>query len=137
MKEKISILHSCPQIYRNYSFNQLLKNHLFYLEKKFDLTEENLLNELNNVEKITFENLEVEFIPSRTAINNLNFISNRDNQYLKTLKVQDELLLELIKIIYILLKENYKVISKEEIMINLYENILKKYGIDNISIYKF
>lgn len=127
------LLHSCPDIYKSFSFKKLVKHHRVTLEEKIITAKRVLTDELNENANISYDSLEINFKASRTAINNLNFISKKNSDSLKELKIEDPLLVDLIKLIYILSNESFKQIKKEKLLVNLHEKIFPKLKIDHIS----
>jgi hypothetical protein len=69
----------------------------------------------------------------------LNFITKNEEEKIKNLQSNNDKINTIIKIIYILIKENYDEVKNENLIKNLYEKIFPKYRIDSISklIYNF
>lgn len=113
--------------------NKLLKYYSFLLGNKIEKIQKYFTEELKNSENLTFKNIDICFTPSHTAIMNLNFISKKDSESLKFLKLENDHLINLIKIIYILLNLNFDSVKREELLLNLFNKIFKNYNIDHIS----
>ncbi len=93
----------------------------------------NVIKELEEEDNYRFEDLETNFIPTRTAVNHLNFISKNDSDLLKDLQINDIVLFNFINILYIMLNENFSLIKKEDIIRHIFDNIFKKHKIEHIS----
>jgi len=73
-----------------------------------------------------------QFNPSKTAQNGLNFVTKEEeNNLLK--KDQPEEILNVFRLIYILLNEDYKDITPQKIIENLNTKIFARMGVENIS----
>lgn len=131
---KLKILNTSPEIYRNYSIRKMIKNHRLFLVKKIERLEDNLKKHLKYMNIPDLEALDDGFVPSRTAITGLNFISNDQAEKLKHYKIDNEIIADITRILYILMREKYDKVETEYLMINLFINIMPKYNIVNISI---
>ena len=100
------LLHSCPDIYKVYPFNKLIKSHSSLLEEKIEKAKKVLTEQLSENGAVSYDDLEINFSASRTAINNLNFISIKDSDSLKHLRTEDPFVLDFIKLLYIVLNES-------------------------------
>lgn len=72
------------------------------------------------------------FVPSKTGKNGLNFVRTEDENNLVN-KEQPEEILEFFKVIYVLLKEPFKDIPKNELIIYMKNTLFPKFGVDSFS----
>lgn len=131
------LLHSCPDFYKSYPFKKLLKYHRVALEANIEKAKKHLTDELSEINNMSYETLETNFKPSRTAINNLNFISKKDSEALKTLKIESQSLVDFVNLIYIMFNLSLKSVKKEDLLVNLYDKLFPKLKVDHISKLKF
>ena len=74
-----------------------------------------------------------QFIPSKTALNGLNFVKTLDENDLAKQELPEELIL-MIKLIYLLIAENYEILTpSNDLLQNLILNIYPKLQVDNLS----
>lgn len=133
IKLKVKILHVYPEICRHYSIRKMVKDHRFFLISKIVVLENYLKEQCKYMNMPNLESLDCRFIPSRTAMNGLNFVTAEDEDKIKTEKLHDVNIVDIVKLLYILLREKYENIDSENLMINLIQNILPKYKIEDIS----
>jgi hypothetical protein len=119
------------EIYPTYIFSEDFKKQVVKKTKNI----EKRINYLNLNEK-TKNIINSEFKPSNTALRCLSFIQQVDEQQLLMLTEINSELINFIKVIYILLKENEN-ISPENIISNLYTEILPKLKIRSLSNNKY
>ena len=129
------MLHSFANIYKLYPTNKIIQDYKSFLEKEISKLGKYLIEETKDLEICSFDTLENSFVPTKTAINGLNFISKKEFENLKNYEIENEIIFDFVKIIYVLLKEEYLQIKKEDLMKNLFDKILRKYNIDHISKY--
>jgi hypothetical protein len=78
------------------------------------------------------EQINKQFNPSKTAINGLNFVNQTEEQNLIK-KEQPIEIINVFKLIYILLNENYEEIEDNKILENLITKILPKLKFESLS----
>ena len=133
--ERFIFSRSTINLRRNISRNQILEVNKIYLNEK--------LKELDQKLNICDEKLNAKFSATKTAEMTLNFItSNIENEFrLNTLqflndKNEKEQYYNYIKLIYILLDENYEQIPNKDLTKQLYQKINNK-GFTNIKDYLY
>jgi hypothetical protein len=129
---KLKLIKSFSEIYRLYPIKKLVYDYKNFLENKI-ITSKLILEEALYDSNININSLEDDFLPSKTSINSLNFITKNEEEKIKNLKSNNENINTIIKIIYILINENYDEIKNENLINNLYEILFNKYKIDSIS----
>jgi hypothetical protein len=77
-----------------------------------------------------------QFAPSKTAQNGLNFVT-KDEEANLCQKQQNEEILNVFKLIYIFINEDYSNIPDDQLISNLTNNIYPKLGIESLSKYFF
>ena len=127
------LLHSCPDFFKSYPLKKLLRYHRLTLEEQIGKAKRLLAAELNQMDNMSYETLETDFKPSRTAYNNLNFISKKDSDSLKNLKMEDQSLVDFIKMVYIICNLSLKSIKNEALLVNLFDKDFPTLKIDHIS----
>ncbi len=119
--------------------DKLLKNlnfKPFVVEKAKEL--ENRLESLNQVYGIQLDDpntsalISKMFTPSKIASNGLNFFTKEDENNLCK-KEQTEEILDVFRIIYIILNENYSDIPNNKLIENLFNNVMPKLKVENLS----
>lgn len=75
------------------------------------------------------------FKPSKTAQNCLNFITKNEELQLLNIDISDKNIMGIIRAIYVLVKEEEKLIPNENLVSNLIMKILPKHKVDSISKY--
>ena len=122
--QKIRLIFSNPELYKNFSKKLLLKELISSYETKYIKCSEFLSKyDLNIINK--------PFIPTKTAQNGLNFITKDEEGYLIK-KEQPQEMISLFTVIYVLLNENYEQIEPQKIISNLFTEIYAKYQVDTI-----
>ena len=137
MRLKIKLINSFPALYRLYPIKTIILENKIFLESQIKNLEKYLYTQYKIFDgsNINFE--QGNFIPSKTAINNLNFIINSDEEKLKNFNIENGTLIDIIRIIYILIEENYENIPKIDLMKNLFKIMNKKLKMNQISKYNF
>lgn len=74
------------------------------------------------------------FLPSKTAQNGLNFVT-KDEETNLAVKEQPEEILNLFKLIYIILNEDYSSLESNTLIQNLVQNIYPKLNVENLSMF--
>jgi hypothetical protein len=154
-KTKLKLYNTFPDIRKLFPIKNLIEIFKANLENNI-INNKNLLeialNESSENEKdkekkyfninkdfnLNIEELDNIFLPSGTAVNALNFITKSEEEKLRKLKLNennnyDMIIINIIKIIYILIKEKYNNIVNEYLIENLYKTILPKLKIEKIS----
>ena len=122
--QKIRLIFSNPELYKNFSKKLLLKELISSYETKYIKCSEFLSKyDLNIINK--------PFIPTKTAQNGLNFITKDEEGYIMK-KEQPQEMISLFTVIYVLLNENYEQIEPQRIISNLFTEIYAKYQVDTI-----
>lgn len=84
-------------------------------------------------------NLEIEkllsncFAPSKTAQNCLNFITKTEEDTLQNIQEINCDIVNMIKLIYLMINENFDNISNEDLVSNLFLEILPSHNVDSLS----
>lgn len=125
-------MKSVSEIYRLYPIKKLVYDYKNYLENKI-LQSKICIEEALYETDFNIDNLENEFIPSKISINSLNFITKSEEEKIRKIKIEDEKIIKITKIIYVLIGEKYEDISQENLIENLYGNIFPKINIDSMS----
>ena len=108
--------------------HQIKQEKYFYLKAKQSILEEAHKEYLK--EDGLQDYLDKEFVPSKTSQNCLNYINKEEERKLCRLK-NDEEVVNVFKVIYILLNKNIDELPIE----SLINNIIPKMGIKSLSIY--
>jgi hypothetical protein len=116
-----------------YSIQTIISDHRSLLEDKLDELEAFLEPYITDVDLRAKINL--EFKPSKTAQNALNFmIKGKEDDFLNS---DENEILNIWKIIYILLKQKYENMSCFQLAKNMFDNILPKLNVDSLSKIEF
>ena len=73
-----------------------------------------------------------KFSPSKTAVNGLNFVNKDEETNLCNNEQPDEIL-NVFRIVYYLINEDFSDVPQNELIENLIYNIMPKLGVDNLS----
>ena len=129
INKKISLVSSCPYLYKEISLTSLLKEKITYIES--------VLHKVSDfISKHDISQFNKPLIFSSTTQSSLNLIKKED-EYVLSHKIQPKEVLNLFTIIYIILDENYFKIPTQNLILNLVNVLLKKYNVDSISKYIF
>lgn len=131
IQKQFKMIIYCRFTFENNSlWNNIIKNKVKQWETYLDNQVEMYNVHLKNPSYDSL--LNGTFVPSKTAKNGLNLIRNEDEQKLYSNEQSDDVY-DFFKLIYILLKEDYSQIPKNELIINMKNCVFVKYGVDNIS----
>lgn len=132
MKERFLFTKSHKLIIENYKPKYIIKDYARLVEIRISILEE-FLNTYIAEPEVEYL-VSKSFKPSRTAQNGLNFITKEEEENLRNMEYNDEIA-NIVRIIYILMKQNYDKVNPEMLVENLFSNIFQKFKIENLSIY--
>lgn len=115
--------------YQEYAPRDVLEDYTFVLTEKISKLESNLAQ----IDKETEYLMNKPFKPSKTAQNGLNFITKEDEINLANQRLDNDEIISIFKIIFVLIRQNTDQIDPAllpEILIN---KVFKKLKIDNLS----
>lgn len=130
LKYRYLISTSIPKIKENFNFKNLISRKIFYLEQS--------LNKLDADYAKYFDDPTVSYLiskmfnPSKTAQNGLTFVTKEEETNLCK-KEQPEEILNVFRIIYIIINEDYEVIQSNKLIDNLINVVLVKIKVENLS----
>ena len=129
INKTISLVSSCPLLYKEFPLTSLLKEKITYIES--------VLHKISDfISKHDISQFNKPLIFSSTTQSSLNLIKKED-EYVLSHKIQPKEVLNLFTIIYIILDENYFKIPTQNLILNLVNVLLKKYNVDSISKFIF
>ena len=124
--QSICLIFTLKQIYINYPQSEMIHEYINHLTSKYEKCKlyMNRYNEREVSEK---------FIPSKTALNGLNFITKEEeSKLIATEESQPQQIQNLFILILILLNENYDLIPQNKIISFIFQVIFIKYNVDSI-----
>ena len=123
------------EVYREYPAYETLKDYIALLEENIKSKEEYLSLYLSNpIEELLITK---PFVPSKTAQIGINFITRQDEQLFSHENLNNiagkEEVIGVLKIIYILLRQNYEKVDENLLGDYLINKILVKMKVDSLS----
>lgn len=116
-------------IYQQYNFRNILEDYRHILIEKISKLE----STFSQTHKETQFMLNKQFEPSKTAQNGLNFITKEDEISLANERINNDEVINIFKIIFILLKQNADKIDPAILPELLINRVFKKLKIDSLS----
>jgi hypothetical protein len=130
-KMNLNLATSIPVIHANYDLSNKLGNKII---SDLEIRIENIEKEYNEYfsDPNTFLQISKKFSPSKTAVNGLNFVNKDEETNLCNNEQPDEIL-NVFRIVYYLINEDFSDVPQNELIENLIYNIMPKLGVDNLS----
>ena len=122
--EKIKLLLMSKELYFKFEIKDVINDYINYYQKEID--------EINNrINKYDINAINKPFIPRKTGINSLNFITKNEEQRLINESSHDYVI-KIFKIILIFLKEDTNIKETTNIFEFLFKDIYNKNNVSNI-----
>jgi hypothetical protein len=130
VKEKY-YLAICHQIFiKNLNFKPIVAEKIKNLENRLYSLNQLYAKQLDD--PLTASQISKMFTPSKIASNGLNFFTKEDENNLCK-KEQTEEILDVFRIIYIILNENYSDLPNNKLIENLFNSVMPKLKVENLS----
>ena len=122
--EKVKLLLMSKELYFKFEIKDVINDYINYYQKEI-----NLINK--RINKYDLNSINKPFIPRKTGINSLNFITKNEEQRLINESSHDYVI-KIFKIILIFLNEVNNIEEKTNIFLYLFNDIYKKNNVNNI-----
>ena len=122
--EKIKLLLMSKELYFKFEIKDVINDYINYYQKQIDKIN-------NRINKYDINTINKPFIPRKTGINSLNFITKNEEQRLINESSHDYVI-KIFKIILIFLKEDTNIKETTNIFEFLFKDIYNKNNVSNI-----
>ena len=122
--EKIKLLLMSKELYFKFEIKDVINDYINYYQKEI-----NIIN--NRINKYDINSINKPFIPRKTGINSLNFITKNEEQRLINESSHDYVI-KIFKIILIFLKEDINIKENTNIFEYIFNDIYNKNNVSNI-----
>ena len=122
--EKIKLLLMSKELYFKFEIKDIINDYIKYYENEINL----ISSRINNYDINTINR---PFIPRKTGINSLNFITKSEEQRLIN-ESNHDYVIKIFKIILIFLNENNNIDNNKNIFEFIFNDIYKKNNVNNI-----